>query len=126
MEVATAPSTPKTSIPHHVMRRSYTAPTRSRTVERTVSLPREPEAESAETLFAHNDSKIVSFSTQTSLAKRHSSITQGPSDVQDAPIGTLPWASATERTIAAGVYYFCGEGNGAVTDLVVHRAATHL
>lgn len=107
MEVATAPSTPNNSIPSQVMRRSFTAPTRSRRSPQPVVPIRESESET-ETLYAHNTTKIVSFNILTnstppqrsSLVQRRSSNQQDAP--QDAPSGTLPWASATERTLAAG------------------------
>ncbi|KAL8933168.1 MAG: hypothetical protein Q9211_005925 [Gyalolechia sp. 1 TL-2023] len=57
--------------------------------------------EEAETLYAHNAGKIVSFHPPVHGTRRHSSVEQGYSALQDEPVGTLPWASPTERTIAA-------------------------
>lgn len=107
MEVATAPSTPKNSITSHGMRRSFTAPTRSRRSPQAAVPTRESESET-ETLYAHNTTKIVSFNIlvnstppqHSSLAQRRSSNQQDAP--QDAPSGTLPWASAAEITLAAG------------------------
>lgn len=104
MEVVTAPSTPENSIPHHAFRRSFTAPPRSQSLAKTPSSNRETGAEHAETLFAHNVSKVVSFNTPTDSTRRHSSVSPRISDLLDPPSGTLPWASVTERTIAAGKY----------------------
>ena len=101
MEVVSAPSTPENSVHPHVMRRSFTAPTKSRSFSRTPPI-RQPEIEGAETLFAHPAGKIISFTTSSDLSRRHSSIVQEGSNFQDDPSGTLPWASATERTLAAG------------------------
>ena len=123
MEVATAPSTPENSNPHHAFRRSFTAPPKVRSLAKT---SRETGTEHAETLFAHNVSKVVSFNTPTESTRRHSSVSQRLSDLLDSPSGTLPWASVTERTIAAGKYQ-SGANLIINTDFVwVHRAIMHL
>lgn len=83
------------------MRRSFTAPTSSKSHIRTPPI-REPEIEGAETLFAHPAGKIISFTTSSIATRRHSSLIQERSRPEDEPNGTLSWASATERTIAAG------------------------
>ena len=100
MALASAPSTPERGSTAYLFRRSFTAPTRS---TKTTLPAREADAQSAETLYAHPAGKIVSFSTNTSkFAQRHSSVSDTKSDFQDEPTGSLPWASMTERTIAAG------------------------
>ena len=103
MPVATtAPSTPENSYPHHVMRRAFTAPPRPRASATTDASDRVGESTGAETLFALDNCRIVSFTTtRTSPTRRHSSVIQ--SDLQDAPVGTLPWVYATERAVAAGM-----------------------
>lgn len=106
MEVASAPSTPENTIYPHVMRRSFTAPTISRGLARTPP-NREPAIEGAETLFAHPAGKIVSFTTFSTSTRRHSSFIPERTSLQDEPSGTLPWASATERTLAAGMIKLC-------------------
>ncbi|MCJ1466407.1 hypothetical protein MMC07_005026 [Pseudocyphellaria aurata] len=98
----TAPSTPEYSNPHHVMRRAFTAPPRPRTSAVTDTSDNTIDSTGAETLFAHENCRIVSFTTRTNPTRRHSSVIQAISDLQDAPIGTLPWASVTERPVAAG------------------------
>ncbi|KAL8785740.1 MAG: hypothetical protein Q9213_003207 [Squamulea squamosa] len=79
------------------IRRLFTAP-----LPRTSPSTKDISDEDAETLYAHNAGKIVSFSPPITGTRRHSSVEQGHVALQDEPIGTLPWASATERTIAAG------------------------
>ncbi|KAL8674518.1 MAG: hypothetical protein Q9168_001110 [Polycauliona sp. 1 TL-2023] len=78
-------------------RRLFTAP-----LPKTSPSSRDLAEEAAETLYAHHAGRIVSFSPPLSATRRHSSVEQGHVVLQDEPAGTLPWASATERTIAAG------------------------
>lgn len=98
MALASAPSTPERMVTPHAIRRSFTAPTK-------LSLPtiRSPEAniDGAETLYSHGAAKIVSFNTSNDFGRRHSSVSNGRAEFQES-VGTLPWASTTERTIAAG------------------------
>ncbi|KAL9000867.1 MAG: hypothetical protein Q9169_000622 [Polycauliona sp. 2 TL-2023] len=79
------------------IRRLFTAPS-----PKTSPSPRDVAEEAAETLYAHHAGRIVSFSPPISGTRRHSSVEHGHVVLQDEPAGTLPWASATERTIAAG------------------------
>ncbi|KAI4246064.1 MAG: hypothetical protein LQ352_006457 [Teloschistes flavicans] len=85
-------------------RRSATDPTRLNNSPRLPPTPasRETAGGLPETLYIHNAARIVSFTPPFIGARRHSSFNQGHSALQDEPVGTLPWASATERTIAAG------------------------
>ncbi len=105
MEIASAPTTPESSGSPHVLRRSFTAPIRSTGFSKLTEPFRETEGEGAETLFTHNAGRIVSFTTYPSVARRHSSLGHGILD-QEEPVGSLPWASTTERTIAAGITLF--------------------
>ncbi|KAL8915508.1 MAG: hypothetical protein Q9171_000073 [Xanthocarpia ochracea] len=91
MHILPTPDQPPT------IRRLFTAP-----LPQTSPSNRDVAEEDAETLYAHNAGKIVSFSPPTGGTRRHSSVEPGHVSLQDEPIGTLPWASATERTIAAG------------------------
>lgn len=102
----TAPSTPENSKTHHVMRRAFTAPPKPRSYAMTDKPDKDVVTSGAETLFAHDACRIVSFTTRTSPTRRHSSVIQEISDPQDAPVGTLPWASVTERPVAAGMSKF--------------------
>ncbi|KAL8767111.1 MAG: hypothetical protein Q9209_006273 [Squamulea sp. 1 TL-2023] len=79
------------------IRRLFTAP-----LPKTSPFPKDIVDEDAETLYAHNAGKIVSFSPPITGTRRHSSVEQGHVALQHEPIGTLPWASTTESTIAAG------------------------
>lgn len=97
---STPASTPENSNPHHVIRRAFTAPPKARASATTDTSDRDIKPTGAETLFAHDACRVVSFTTRMSPPRRHSSVIQA--DLQDAPIGTLSWASATERQIAAG------------------------
>ncbi len=83
-------------------RRSFTVPTKSVASPRSSPGAGEEVEAAAETLYAHSAGKIVSFNPPISGTRRHSSVEQGYSALQDEPVGTLPWASATERTLAAG------------------------
>ncbi|KAL8718885.1 MAG: hypothetical protein Q9225_004030 [Loekoesia sp. 1 TL-2023] len=96
------PSTPDRSQAPPAFRRSFTVPTTSIVSPRSSPAARKAGEEEAETLYAHNAGKIVSFNPPISGSRRHSSVEQGYSALQDEPAGTLPWASATERTVAAG------------------------
>jgi len=102
MALASAPSTPERGIAAPLIRRSFTAPIRSTKATNPI---REAQADGAETLYAHHAGKIVSFTTSNNSARRHSSVSDGKSDLRQEPVGTLPWASSTERTIAAGTLH---------------------
>ncbi|KAL8738004.1 MAG: hypothetical protein Q9181_001143 [Wetmoreana brouardii] len=82
-------------------RRSITVPTRLTESPKSSPSSRDGIATSAETLYAHSAGRIVSFHPPVTGTRRHSSVDQGHSALQDEPVGTLPWASTTERTIAA-------------------------
>ena len=102
MEIASAPTTPESSGSPHFLRRSFTAPIRSTGFARATEPPRQTGGQTVETLYTHNAGRIVSFEAYSSVIRRHSSLGYGRLDQQDEPVGTLPWASSTERTIAAG------------------------
>ena len=96
------PPTPNHSHALPSFRRAFTVPNTSNISPRSSPTVHETVGEEAETLYAHNAGKIVSFNPPISGTRRHSSVEQGYSALQDEPVGTLPWASATERTVAAG------------------------
>ncbi len=83
-----------------VMRRAFTLPTRLTELP-NAGTPTRREAEGIEILFSHSSGKIVSFSPNSSTSRPNSSSSHTGRDKEDA-VGTLPWASPTERTIAAG------------------------
>ncbi|KAI4288079.1 MAG: hypothetical protein L6R35_002655 [Caloplaca aegaea] len=96
-----SPATTDHSQTSPLFRRSFTVPTASNASPRSPPSIREAVEEEAETLYAHHAGKIVSFNPPISGTRRHSSVEQGYSALHDEPVGTLPWASATERTLAA-------------------------
>ncbi|KAL8961252.1 MAG: hypothetical protein Q9183_005336 [Haloplaca sp. 2 TL-2023] len=96
------PLTPDHSHAPPTYRRSVTLPYRLIESPRTSPSSYDASRQSAETLYAHNAGKIVSFNPPLTGTRRHSSVDQGHSALQHEPVGTLPWASITERTIAAG------------------------
>ncbi|KAL8952538.1 MAG: hypothetical protein Q9222_001568 [Ikaeria aurantiellina] len=102
MEVLHPPTTDHSQAPPPTFRRSFTTPTRSTASPKSSPSVPPAKAEEAETLYAHNAGRIISFNPPLRGTRRHSSVEQGHSALQDEPVGTLPWASATERTIAAG------------------------
>lgn len=99
MALASAPSTPDRAPQPPAIRRSFTAPIKSSRSRFPIS---EEAAEDTENLFAYNACKIVSFNTSSNYATKHSSVSDGRAESQDEPVGTLPWRTTTERTIAAG------------------------
>ncbi|KAI4130275.1 MAG: hypothetical protein LQ338_001813 [Usnochroma carphineum] len=95
------PSTPDRSRAPPAFRRSFTVPRTANASLKQSPPIREAVEEEAETLYAHNAGKIVSFNPPITGTRRHSSVEQGYSALQDEPVGILPWASTTERTLAA-------------------------
>ena len=98
MNIATAPSTPENAISPPVIRRAFTVPSKLSGPREAAKKTPEPDRQRTETLFAHNHCKIVSFN---SGAKRPTSAGREQEEAKE-PVGTLPWATSTERTIAAG------------------------
>lgn len=98
MKVATAPSTPENAPSPPVIRRAFTVPTKLTGISKAAAKAPEADGQGAETLFAHSRCKIVSFNAGT---KRPISAGRDQ-PVNQEPVGTLPWATTTERTIAAG------------------------
>jgi len=99
MDIATAPSTPDNARSPPIIRRAFTAPTRFARYPRDPTPIRDPQVQGAETLFAQDRCRIVSFSCGV---KRPTSSGSSHNDKLHEPVGVLPWASLTERTIAAG------------------------
>lgn len=104
---ATAPTTPARD--QHFRfpcNRSFSLPTR---IAQPHSLPvrhLNEEAQRVETLFSCATAKVVSFNAAAPGPGhvRHSSTPVGRlSEAEHAEHGTLPWTSATERTLAAGM-----------------------
>lgn len=108
MQVPSSPSTPQNTNPSHAVRRSFTAPPKSKSSPSSILAIREAEAEGAETLFAHHACRIVSFNLSSRVWRRHSSLTNRGSELSTEPVGILPWASTTETTVSTGVTYQTG------------------
>ncbi|MCJ1391956.1 hypothetical protein MMC18_004823 [Xylographa bjoerkii] len=87
--------------PSPLLRRSFTLPSRLANAQKPDSYGKAGDSDTIETLFAHPSSRIVSFSPSHSYTKPRSN-SHARVDQEDGPIGTLPWASHAERTIAAG------------------------
>ena len=122
MALASAPSTPEKANHPPFIRRSFTAPIRS---PRSIPFP-EDTADGAETLYAHGACKIFSFSNPVSFARRHSSISNGRAELQEEPVGTMPWFSTTERTLAAGKYHYIQTKISSLQLILFHRAFADL
>ncbi|KAL9041808.1 MAG: hypothetical protein Q9214_003980 [Letrouitia sp. 1 TL-2023] len=104
MEVLAAPSTPDNPQAHPSIRRSFTLPNRPNSSPK--SSPPAGAAGAIDTLYTHHAARIVFFSPMVGGPRRHSSVEQGHSAQEKDPVGILPWASLTERTIAAGPLRF--------------------
>ncbi|KAI9822291.1 MAG: hypothetical protein M1827_000009 [Pycnora praestabilis] len=100
MDSPTAASTPQYATPPPAMRRSFTLPPRLNGSPKLWSPNQTIESEGVETLFAHNSGKIVSFESSSSTTRPRpiSGHTRGEPEAE--AVGTTPWASRTERTIA--------------------------
>lgn len=105
MEIPSSPATPRNTNPSHAVRRSFTAPSKSKSSPSSISAIRDVAAEGAETLFAHHACRIVSFNSSSRAWRRHSSYANRGYELSTEPVGILPWASATETTISTGVVY---------------------
>ena len=99
MEIATAPSTPENAISPPVIRRAFTVPPKLAGFTRASSVASDAVVRGADTLFAHNHCKIISFN---SVSKPPISAGRDENESKEL-VGTLPWATNTERTIAAGM-----------------------
>ncbi|KAK4992888.1 hypothetical protein LTR50_000794 [Elasticomyces elasticus] len=106
MASLTTPSTPKAApqVQHPGVRRSFTVPPKLSSATRAAP-PVEiiGAAESIETLYVHPTAKVVSFSTASASSRPSSSTGRatGNNGGTDTT-GSLPWASTTEMTLAAG------------------------
>jgi hypothetical protein len=98
--MATTPS-PTTPMRSSGLHRSFTLPTNLGDTHRSPTTPTSPDPKTIETLFEHPNGKIVSFSPPLPLGGSRASLS--PIGTEDELIGVLPWASHTERTIAAGL-----------------------
>jgi len=103
MASSTAPSTPDGAAPP-ILRRAFTVPTKLTKSNTFKNYSHTAEAAVVDTLFTHHG-KIISFSPSSSNSRPRSS--SGPQSVDSDrdSIGSLPWVSYTERTVAAGMLY---------------------
>jgi len=104
MSTFQAPVTPdRASVGRAQLRRSFTVPPKLSTPTRQ-STAEIGAADGIETLYVHPSTKVVSFSTAQSSSRPNSSSSSGRYgfDPDADVIGTLPWGTATERTLAAG------------------------
>ncbi|KAL9613067.1 MAG: hypothetical protein Q9167_002366 [Letrouitia subvulpina] len=123
MEVLAAPSTPDNPPSHPSIRRSFTLPDKLNSSPKFSPSPSPSTgvAGAIDTLYTHHAARIVFFSLMVEGPRRHSSVEQGHSAQEKDPIGTLPWASLTERTIAAGPLRFYRANESAA---FLHSGAT--
>ncbi|MCJ1351709.1 MAG: hypothetical protein MMC33_001693 [Icmadophila ericetorum] len=83
------------------IRRSFTTPASFAGLSRPRSSPQEKQSGSRETLFVCGQGKVVEFSpTNASLLSPRSRRSSGVTEV--APVGSLPWASRTEKLPTVG------------------------
>lgn len=106
MASTTAPTTPESAAPAMPsMRRAFTVPTKLTGDVRARNSTHETEAQGAETLFAHSDARIVSFALLSTTSRSGSSPGRGRAQLEEEPMGTLPWTSSTETIVATGMGY---------------------
>ena len=83
------------------MRRSFTTPAAFTGHSRLQLSPQEKQSD-GEILFVCTQGKVVQFSpANTSLLSPRSRRNSGVTEV--APVGSLPWASTTEKLLAVGI-----------------------
>ncbi|KAF2807735.1 uncharacterized protein BDZ99DRAFT_392342 [Mytilinidion resinicola] len=108
MSSSTAPSTSGTSssVNPGVLRRSFTVPAKVTDRPKPTTSNSDSDA-GIETLFTHTFAKIVSFSTALDPSRPPTANGRRPSvnvqlDADTPGLGSIPWESVTERTLAAG------------------------
>ncbi|MCJ1416742.1 hypothetical protein MMC32_003080 [Xylographa parallela] len=109
--------------PSPLLRRSFTLPPRLANVQQPQSYARSADSDTIVTLFAHPSSKIVKFSPSSNYTKPRSN-SHARVDQEDGPIGTLPYASHVERTLAAGPISVCRSANNNVAFLNFNSGRT--
>lgn len=107
MASATAPSTPEqNNTPRRIaMNRSFTVPPKLSASTRTKPTAEIGAANGIETLYVHPSANVIKFSTSSPSSRPSSSsgrVSSGAAQAKLDEAGTLPWASPTERTMAAG------------------------
>ncbi|MCJ1471635.1 hypothetical protein MMC13_000275 [Lambiella insularis] len=96
-----APVTSGLSTPSPQFRRSFTLPPKLPDAHRSRSYGKEADRNAVEILFAHHTGRIVSFSSGE-IYSRSRSGSLAKAGGETGPVGSLPWASVTEKTLAAG------------------------
>ncbi|KZF21864.1 hypothetical protein L228DRAFT_239797 [Xylona heveae TC161] len=99
MATAPIPASGESSIVTPGLRRSCTLPLKLSDSSRRASKSSEDPV--IETLFVHHSAKVVSFSPPSHVLRRPTTPDYGAADPEDQ-VGTLPWNSTVERTMAAG------------------------
>ncbi|KAI9871450.1 MAG: hypothetical protein M1830_002904 [Pleopsidium flavum] len=105
MASSTAPSTPD-GTPPPILRRAFTVPAKLTKSVASKNYSQTAETAVVETLFTHQYGKIISFSPSSSSSRPSSGSGPPRVDSDGDSIGSLPWVSYTERTIAAGPLRF--------------------
>ncbi|MCJ1250036.1 hypothetical protein MMC30_007262 [Trapelia coarctata] len=100
MASATASSTPGPATPSP-LRRSFTLPPKLTGSHKPQTTANGVDLNTVDMLFVHHTCRIVSFRPTLGKPRSRPSSTSGLVPNNEPP-GTLPWASHTERTIAAG------------------------
>lgn len=100
MTSSLTPKTPEQPIGRAALRRSFTVPPKFSTT--SAKQPEIGAADGIETLYIHPSARVVSFSTSQSSSRPSSSSGRASLGSDSSGAGILPWASATERTLAAG------------------------
>ena len=119
-------SSPETGTSPPAIRHAFTSPSKWIEHQQIPTPTRQTDGKTVETLYTHRAAKIVSFSPISSSPRltSSSSARRVSADHEDEAVGTLPWASSTERTIAAGM--LCMSLLGAVYTLILLRATFDL
>ncbi|EME41963.1 hypothetical protein DOTSEDRAFT_72910 [Dothistroma septosporum NZE10] len=97
----TAPKTPEQTPRKFALNRSFTLPSKIATTSRATPTAEIGAAEGIETLYTHANAKVIKFTTSGTSRPGSSAGTPSPGGAQGQQ-GTLPWATLTEQTLAAG------------------------
>ena len=126
MPLATSPSTPEQPpAPRLGLGRSATLPSKFLAGSaRRSSEPASPGPSDCETLFVHPTVKVVKFDAKPTGASRPS-LSPGRGDARN-DVGTLPWTTPTEMTVAAGKFAYGVDLQVLWSRLTRVRAALHL
>ncbi|KAH9841299.1 Inheritance of peroxisomes protein 1 [Teratosphaeria destructans] len=95
----TSPSTPTAKSHRTAVNRSFTVPAKMATTSPNGPTAEIGAAQGIETLYVHPSANVIKFTTSGPWSRSRSS---GDRPSSSSGGGTLPWASLTERTMAAG------------------------